>query len=86
MAPGNFLGTGSMNIQKIRRAAAFTNKLWASVQKAQDCLRTFNVNLFGVLVDQALLRNDLVTAKAAIEAALHELDGFKDWPAPKDYK
>ncbi|RWI96069.1 hypothetical protein [Mesorhizobium sp.] len=74
-----------MNKQKIERAAKVTDKLWANFQKAQECLRTFNVNGFGVLADRALLRNDMLAAKKALEAALQELDSFLLWPSDEDY-
>ncbi|TIL53803.1 hypothetical protein [Mesorhizobium sp.] len=75
-----------MNRQKLTRAQSVTDKLWDSFQKAQDSLRTFNVNGVGILADRSLLRSNLVTAKAALEAALKEMDDFKDWPTDEEYE
>lgn len=74
------------NGQKIRRAADETDKLWEKFERARLSLGVFHVNGAGVLTDRGLVRRSMVEARQVLDAAIRQMDEFKDWPSHEDYE
>lgn len=70
---------------KIENAKLVSDVVVDRWNEAVASLGTIFVDGTGVLSDPSQTKTDLRNAKASIEAALKEMDGFQAWPTDSDY-